>query len=148
MGTHPIFESDFDCLTDDEDRSRECDQFGFYRSVRFIKLERQKLNSTKRRDKRRVKKWTKMELDYERAARRKLRPRVYKGVPVEARKSLWLYLLKPNEMRAQYIDRITSFDELVKAGARNGQCVNQIHLDIRRTWRSHRHFRQQYQKHQ
>jgi len=197
MGTHPIFESDFDCLTDsneiplnceeiefsvqmtievdneteknrqkvvrnyrqghpgesDEEESleelgeRECDQFGFYRSVRFIKLQNQKLASNRRRDKRRVKKWAKMESDFERARSRKLRSRVYKGVSIEARKSLWLYLLQPNEMRAQYDDRVT-FDQLVQLGERNGQCVNQIHLDIRRTWRMHRDFRQQYQNHQ
>ena len=50
-------------------------------------------------------------------------------------------------MRAQYDDRVT-FDQLVQLGERNGQCVNQIHLDIRRTWRMHRDFRQQYQNHQ
>ena len=57
---------------------RECDQFGFYRSVRFIKLEKQKAQSNRRRDKRRVKKWTKMEADFDRALRKKLTSRIYK----------------------------------------------------------------------
>ena len=71
---------------------RECDIFGFYRNVRFIKLQDQKIASTKRRDKRRIKKWSKMAADFDRALTKKLPSRIYKGVPNQMRKELWLYL--------------------------------------------------------
>ena len=73
--------------------------------MRFIKLQNQKLASNRRRDKRRVKKWAKMESDFERARSRKLRSRVYKGVSIEARKSLWLYLLQVNAFRDPFDER-------------------------------------------
>ena len=71
---------------------RECDIFGFYRNVRFIKLQDQKISSTKRRDKRRIKKWAKMAADFDRALTKKLPSRIYEGVPNQMRKELWLYL--------------------------------------------------------
>ena len=66
-------------------------------------------------------------------------------MPNQNRRALWIYLLKPTELRAQYN---VSFTRLFELGKTNGTCVNQIHLDIRRTWRTHRDFRPAFQKYQ
>merc|ERR1711971_1195449 len=59
MGTHPIFESDFDCLTGSQNRQiRDCRAFKRMssRKVMAIQARRKKKNNTKKKDKKSSKK--------------------------------------------------------------------------------------------
>jgi len=185
MGTHPIFESDFDCLTDvvdymtvsdeeydeiqraktvnkyetgdpgsDEDEhlesieNRETDQFGFYRNPRFLKFETQKLKSKSRQTKRREKKWEKMAKDFPKAMNKKLKSRTYKGIPNRWRSAFWFYILDPVAMKTIYERKGLNYYGLYDIGKMDQAVVRQVHLDVARTWRTHKDFRNRYRKYQ
>ncbi|CAD7680704.1 unnamed protein product [Nyctereutes procyonoides] len=71
----------------------------------------------------------------------KLRRRVYKGVPPQVRGQVWLRLLNVDQVKARNAGK---YQEMKEAALVSSRDIEQIDLDVNRTFRSHTMFWDRY----
>jgi len=94
------------------------------------------------------KKWVKMIHQWEKTGREpeELRKRIWKGCPNSLRLRLWPLLLRLKEIKekAEQVQGPNIYERMRRSATKRSTDIRQIDLDVHRTYRDHRMFREKY----
>lgn len=70
---------------------------------------------------------------------------LFSGIPNRWRSAFWFYILDPVAMKTIYERKGLNYYGLYDIGKLDQAVVRQVHLDVARTWRTHKDFRNRFE---